>query len=500
MVSHTTTQQAPLRRAVGVRGAMRGLSARRGRAVGWLLIALAAGLAVPSYSQNIALGEIALGKAAAPVYALLAVAPALALTVAGLLARWSRPGSRIGALLIAEGLAWTVGSLAYSATYIPAASEIAAVTGFVGYAIGGHILLTYPTGRLRTESDRVLVALLYLAFGPGIILSFAFHASFGPGCPTCLANAFLITPNDVLDVAGNATWFAVTGLLIALTGLRSVPRWRAATAVARRSLAPVYLTRWAMAGSIALFCGVGIGLIFTDTTPWQLRGQVLVNVAAMAVAGGILVVFMRSTAARGGAGRLARELDTSPLPAGRLEHAVRSALGDPTARLLFRDAAGTTWVDSHGVAVTPAEGRSVTAFKGPARAALEHDPALDDDPAVVEAVGAVAGLALEAERLRVLMRAGGDTGVPWLDGTPGLRGVLTTREREVLALVAQGLTDGAIAQRLFLARRTVETHLGHIFAKLDVPAGSSQNRRVHAVRRYIDAPEEPRASGRRDEG
>jgi DNA-binding CsgD family transcriptional regulator len=68
-----------------------------------------------------------------------------------------------------------------------------------------------------------------------------------------------------------------------------------------------------------------------------------------------------------------------------------------------------------------------------------------------------------------------------------VRGVLTPREREVLGLVAEGLTDGAIAQRLYLTRRTVETHLGHIFAKLGVPAGSSQNRRVHAVRHYLEA-------------
>jgi hypothetical protein len=46
------------------------------------------------------------------------------------------------------------------------------------------------------------------------------------------------------------------------------------------------------------------------------------------------------------------------------------------------------------------------------------------------------------------------------------------------------MTDRAIAQHLYLTRRTVETHLGHVFAKLDVPAGSNQNRRVHAVRRY----------------
>jgi DNA-binding CsgD family transcriptional regulator len=485
--------------AVGVRGMISGLSQRRATTAGWFLIAAAAGMAVSAYGQTLALGELAVGAAAAPLYSLLAVAPAVILTAAGLLARWSHPGSRIGVLLIAEGLAWTVGTLAYSATYIPAASEIAALTGFLGYAIGGHILLSYPTGRLRSRSDRMLVAGLYLACGPAIMLAFAFHASYGPGCAICLANAFLITPNDALDVAANVTWFAAAGALIAVTGLRSVSRWRAATHVARRSLAPVYLTRWLLVGTIVLWCAASIAEFFTGTVLWQLRGQVLINVAVMAAAAGILIVFMRSTAARGAAGRLARELDATPLSTGRLERSVRSALGDPNARLLFRDAAGTAWVDSDGRAVSPTQARSITTFGGPGAAALEHDPVLGDDPAVVEAVGAVAGLALEAERLRVLMRTGGDAGAPRPDGTPGLRGVLTAREREVLALVAEGLTDGAIAQRLYLTRRTVETHIGHVFAKLDVPAGSSQNRRVHAVRRYLDAAEEPHAGARRHE-
>ena len=84
-----------------------------------------------------------------------------------------------------------------------------------------------------------------------------------------------------------------------------------------------------------------------------------------------------------------------------------------------------------------------------------------------------------------MMRVNGDAGPGKSDGAPALDGVLTPREREVLGLVAEGLTDGAIAERLYLTRRTVETHLGHIFAKLGVPAGSSQNRRVHAVRHYL---------------
>ena len=64
---------------------------------------------------------------------------------------------------------------------------------------------------------------------------------------------------------------------------------------------------------------------------------------------------------------------------------------------------------------------------------------------------------------------------------------LTEREREVLALVAEGLTDRGIAERLWLTPRTVETHIRHILRKLDLPSGTSNNRRVHAVLAYLRA-------------
>jgi DNA-binding NarL/FixJ family response regulator len=63
---------------------------------------------------------------------------------------------------------------------------------------------------------------------------------------------------------------------------------------------------------------------------------------------------------------------------------------------------------------------------------------------------------------------------------------LSEREREVLALVAQGLTDRAIAQRLWLTPKTIETHVRHILAKLALPADSQHNRRVLAVLTYLD--------------
>jgi DNA-binding NarL/FixJ family response regulator len=63
---------------------------------------------------------------------------------------------------------------------------------------------------------------------------------------------------------------------------------------------------------------------------------------------------------------------------------------------------------------------------------------------------------------------------------------LSDREREVLALVAEGLTDRAIAERLWLTRKTVETHVRHILAKLSLPTDEQHNRRVLAVLTYLD--------------
>jgi serine/threonine-protein kinase len=64
---------------------------------------------------------------------------------------------------------------------------------------------------------------------------------------------------------------------------------------------------------------------------------------------------------------------------------------------------------------------------------------------------------------------------------------LTPRELEVLGLMAEGLTDRGIAERLWLTPRTVETHVRHILQKLGIAADTAVNRRVHAVLVYLRA-------------
>lgn len=108
---------------------------------------------------------------------------------------------------------------------------------------------------------------------------------------------------------------------------------------------------------------------------------------------------------------------------------------------------------------------------------LLKDRVLDVDEflAALERVAA-GGSALDPEVVARLMVGNGSA----LDE-------LTPREREVLGLMAEGLTNAGVAQRLVLTERTVETHVSRILAKLGLAeGGATDHRRVLAVLRYLE--------------
>lgn len=87
---------------------------------------------------------------------------------------------------------------------------------------------------------------------------------------------------------------------------------------------------------------------------------------------------------------------------------------------------------------------------------------------------AAGGTALDPEVVsRLLVRRGVET--------------LTPRERDVLAMMAEGRTNAAIAKTLVVSDRAVEKHIANIFTKLDLPPSNDDNRRVLAVLRYLEA-------------
>jgi DNA-binding NarL/FixJ family response regulator len=65
-------------------------------------------------------------------------------------------------------------------------------------------------------------------------------------------------------------------------------------------------------------------------------------------------------------------------------------------------------------------------------------------------------------------------------------GTLTPREREVLGLMAEGRSNGAIAARLFVGEKAVGKHTANIFGKLGLPLSDDDNRRVLAVLAYLN--------------
>jgi DNA-binding NarL/FixJ family response regulator len=104
--------------------------------------------------------------------------------------------------------------------------------------------------------------------------------------------------------------------------------------------------------------------------------------------------------------------------------------------------------------------------------------------AFIDAVQRVAagGTALDREVVAELMRAR----TAGADGDGALSS-LTPREREVLALMAEGRSNAAVARTLVVSGGAVEKHVRNIFSKLDLPASDDDHRRVLAVLAFLRA-------------
>jgi DNA-binding CsgD family transcriptional regulator len=259
-----------------------------------------------------------------------------------------------------------------------------------------------------------------------------------------------------------------------------VDRWRTAGAAARRALEPIV---WSGAPAIVvavLWLARDAGMPPASDLGTGLDWAALVY-AAIPLA--FLAGLLRTRLRRAALGGLVLELNESPPPAA-VRSALARALGDPSLEIAFWLPGSERYagLDGRSFDLPTKDDRAMTTVEqGNARVAvIVHDRALLEDPALLEAAAAAAGLALARGQERPQSSAPLDE--------------LTTREREVLALLAEGRTDRGIAQALYVTPKTVEAHVRSIFRKLDLPTDTTQNRRVHAVLRYLRAHDARRAS------
>ena len=330
--------------------------------------------------------------------AAIGLAVGLAWSLIGLDEWRRRPERRIGPLMVFLGFSWFASVLVYSS--VSALYTLGLLIRPLFIAVLGHLLLAFPGGRLEGRLARAIVV---TAYRDTTVLAAASAMFYQPDARG-VSNLALVEPNAVLsDALSNAA--RGIGVALLLAGIVLVARrWQRATPPWRRAVTPVLWWGAAAAAAGALRLGNdGFG---------RPLGQVelvfFVVLATMPL--GFELGLLRSRLARGAVAELVVELGQTRAP-GELRNALARALHDPSLALAYWLPGQGRYVDLEGQPVEPpcddSRGVVTTIVERDGRrvAALVHDSSLRDDPELVEAVCAAAGLALENERLQAELRA-----------------------------------------------------------------------------------------------
>jgi signal transduction histidine kinase len=318
--------------------------------------------------------------------------------VAGLVGVAQRPQSPVGALLVLVGFLYLIGRL--QGADPPVVGLAANLANSVWQGIIFYVTFSFPTGRLRSPVDRVLVL---GGFGFTVINNlFVLTTSPNRVAPGLNPDNpwFLASPQSLVDLIRPVLLY--TGYLLIFGGAAWLTRrWLGASGPLRRVLTPVYVSAMATSlTAVSLRATVGIVSPSTDATQ-------MVSVALLFAYGllpiGFLVGLLRAQSARAAVADLVVELGDLPSPP-RLRSALADALHDPTLEVITWSGERNAFVDTDGrIAEVPTADadRAVTVLgrHGEPSAVLIHDPAVLDDPGLVAAVGTAVRLTLDIEEL-----------------------------------------------------------------------------------------------------
>jgi signal transduction histidine kinase len=323
------------------------------------------------------------------------------------------PYPRFSWMLLAASLLWSVIGLSQAMGSLP--YSIGRVVGWTVEPVVGYLVLAFPTGRLRSDSERLVImamfALLVVLWLPTALLirHYPVPAPWGSCSVKCPPNAFMVTSTQpgFVNAVVNPVREAFTQLLFLIVVGILVTRIRGASRLLRRTQAAVLIVaaaRFLAATAYLLARRAGASAATLDVLAWIW----LLTLPGIAIAflAGILRwrlfaadVLQRLTLASSGAPH-----------GGDLRRALSAALDDPSPRVLYQVGSdGQTWVTEHGdpaALPTPGSGLAtteVTALRGQGLA-IVHDEALSENPALIQAAGAHVLVALENQSLQAQVR------------------------------------------------------------------------------------------------
>jgi signal transduction histidine kinase len=305
----------------------------------------------------------------------------------GLVAWRRRPDSAVGPTLTVAGFGVLLSAM-LGQVDSPLAFTLSLLFGELWIALYAALILSFVTGgRLTTRIDLVLVE----AFVFGLLVMQLAVQLFLPD----EGNLLLVWPDaGVADVLTKLQWAVLAVASLGVAGV-TAHRWRAASRPRRRALLP------SLGGSLsAVLYSANLTALIADSPSVAL--MTLLNAALLTVPAALLWGLLRSRLARGGLADLFRELGT--LRGVRLEAGLAKVLGDPGLVLAYRVPGERSYIDGRGQPVAlPAPGGDCAIAPverdGRELAMLIHDASLDDDPELVGAVAAAAGIALDDARL-----------------------------------------------------------------------------------------------------
>jgi signal transduction histidine kinase len=371
----------------------------------------------------------------------------LTYSVSGLVAWRCRPANRFGPLMVLTGFAALAGSLIWAGEDgIP--HTIGQALDVLPLVLIAQVFVTFPTGRLRGRVEKVIIGSGYAAAIGGQLIVMA----LGGLGPHRLA---IVDEPGVAVVVHNVELAVVSSVALAGVALLTARRLTGRRPL-RRSLTLLIDSFTVGLATIAFLLLVGAfgGPPFPVV---QRISLILLGLAPVAFLAGLLQARLARTAIA----ELVVELRGDP---SDLRAPLARALRDPSLELLYWLPPFGTWADQDGRAVVlPADRARVTVIhddEGEPMAALVHDPALRDEPALLDAVTAAAAIALRSARLQVQLRAN----VEELRGSRARVLEAGQRERQRLE---RDLHDGA-QQRLV----ALSLNLGVLQTRLDGDAAA----------------------------